>query len=205
MGPASPKPTTRVRQGGGFNQGLGSFADEHLEENAMQQAMQQKMLQQQSAQTGTKSQSQQGGVGQPPPPPREVGSIPEEALRFGRDVWTGVRQFFSLNTWLNINPNTKNPEELAKQKQIHQRWQRLTEDQQAVAKQNYQRETQRKKAQAEEEEQKKQQAQAREQAELPMPSSPQKGPIGPAGSKKQKAIQKLQQDRQQMSGPSGSN
>lgn len=207
MGPSAQKPAMRVRQGGGFNQGFGNFTDEHLDENAMQQAMQQKALQQQGTTAGTKPQPQQhgAGAGVPPAPPREVGTIPDEAKRAGQDVWTEIKQFFRLNTWLNINPDAKDPAELAKQKQTHQRWQKLNQEQQSVAKKMYQQEVQRKKAQAEEEERKRQQAKQQEASALPMPSSPQKGPVGPTGSKKQKAINKLQQDRQNMSGPSSAN
>jgi len=205
MGPSAQKPAMRVRQGGGFNQGFGNFTDEHLDENAMQQAMQQKALQQQSTTSGTKPQPQQQGTGLPPAPPREVGTISDEVKRAGQDIWTEVKQFFRLNTWLNINPETKDPAELAKQKQIHRRWQELDQNQRAVAKKMYQQEVQRKKAEAEEEERKKQQAKQQEASALPMPSSPQKGPVGPTGSKKQKAINKLQQDRQNMSGPSSAN
>lgn len=205
MGPSSPKPAMRVRQGGGFNQGFGDFTDEHLEENAMQGAIQQKALQQQSTNAGTKSQSQQQATGLPPAPPREVGTIPEETKRAANDIWGEIKQFFELNTWLNINPESKDPAELAKRKQTHQRWQKLNQEQQSVAKKIYQEEIQRKKALAEEEERKKQQQKQQEASALPMPSSPQKGPVGPTGSKKQKAINKLQQDRQNMSGPSSAN
>lgn len=205
MGPSAQKPAMRVRQSGGFNQGFGNFTDEHLEENSMRQAVQQKALQQQGTNTGTKSQQKQQGTGTPPPPPREVSTIKDEGVRAVKDVLIEIRQFFSLNTWLNINPQTKDPGELAKQKQTHQRWQRLNQEQQAVAKKMYQEEVQRKKILAEQEERKNQQKRQQEADALPMPSSPKKGPVGPSGSKKQKAINKLQQDRQKMSGPSGAN
>jgi hypothetical protein len=202
MPPAASKSNMRVRPGGGFNQGLGNFDEEHLEDSAMQQAMQQKVLQQQNTNSGTKSPTQSQATGQPSAPPREVGTIASEATRAGQDVWLEVKEFFKVNTWLKINPETKDPQELAKQKQIHQRWQKLNQEQQAMAKRMYQQEVERKKVQAEEEERKNQVAQQQQQSELPMPSSPQKGPIGPTGSTKQKVIHKLQQDRQQLGGPS---
>lgn len=123
----------------------------------------------------------------------------------GQDVATGVKDFFSINTWLQINPEAKDPEELAKRRQVHARFKELDEEQQAVARQMYEAELQKKKAAEEEEAQRKQAQEAQKEQELPMPSSPQKGPVGPAGSGKKRAIQKLQQDRQGIRSLSGSN
>lgn len=224
MVPGGPKPAMRSRSGGGFNQGLGNFNEAHMEENAMQQAMQQKTAGQQgtSAQSslgagagGNKAQQQQQQQmmqqmmgGQQPgqqQAPREVGSIQEEAARAGKDILAELKQFFSINTWLGIKPETDDPQEIAKRKQVHQRWQKLDQEQQAVAKKKYQEEMQRKKAEEEEKQRKKQMEEQQKAQQIQIPTSTKKGPVGPGGSKKQKAVQKLQNDRQQMRGPSSAN
>jgi len=65
---------------------------------------------------------------------------------------------------------------------------------------------QQKKQQEEEDQMKKQQEEEEKTRELPMPSSPQRGPKGPIGStKKQKASSLLEQQRKTMSGPGGHN
>lgn len=205
MGPA--KSAFRPRPGGGFNQGIGHF-NEHLDEQSMQSASQQKALTQQvadprTAQAVAQGQNQaQSGI---PSAPREVGSLADELIkRPARDIWNEVKQFFSLNTWLGIKP-AEDPEKRAKQKQIHQRYSQLTQEQQAEARKRYERELQKKQAQQQEEEQRKQ-AEAQQNAQtVEVPSSSQKGPQGPAGSKKQKAVTKLQNDRKQLGGPSSAN
>ena len=215
----------RARPGGGFNQGMGNFGEAHMEEQAMQQAMQQKTASQQSTSAqsslgagmgGNKAQTQQQQAqamqqmagGQQPgqaPAPREVGTIPEEASRVGTDIFAELKKFFSINTWLGVKPETDDPQEIAKRKQVHQRWQKLNAEQQEVAKKKYQEDLQRKKAEEEEKERKKQMEEQQKAQQIQMPSSPKKGAVGPGGSKKQKATQKLQNDRKQLSGPSSAN
>lgn len=213
-------PAARPRAGGGFNQLSQEPGSEHLQSSAMQQAMQQKTAaqkqadpkagqtspakKQQQAAAQQLQQQQESGQTQPQQqPPREVGTVKQEFQRMGADVKTQLREFFSINTWLGIDPETEDPEEIAKRKQVHQRWQNLNKEQQAVAKKMYQEELERKKQQREEEERRKQIKEQKAKEEVPMPSSPQKGPIGPAAgkSRKKKAMQKLQQDRQGISGP----
>ena len=105
---------------------------------------------------------------------------------------------------MQINPEAKDPEELAKRRQVHARFKELDEEQQAVARQMYEAELQKKKAAEEEEAQRKQAQEAQKEQELPMPSSPQRS--GWSGWFRQKrAIQKLQQDRQGIRSLSGSN
>lgn len=216
----APKPSFRPRPGGGFNQGIGHF-NEHLDEDAMQQSVKQKALTQQTndpataqaAAQGQSAHAQQPGQGQfpgqqpggaPPRPPREVSSIADELItRPAHDIIQELTSFFSLNTWLGIKPpNPDDPQEVARKKQMHQRWQKLNDEQQEVAKRRYQEEMQKKKTLEEEEQRKKQMEEQQKAQTLEMPSSPQKGPVGPAGSKKQKAVQKLQQDRKTLGGPS---
>ncbi len=221
--PKAGGPGARVRAGGGFNQFADELGGEHLQSSAMQQAMQQKAAAQKTAdpRAGQTSQAkmqqqalaqqlqqQQERAGGQPQAPREVGTIPEEFKRMGQDAFQELKSFFSLNTWLGVKPETDDPEEVAKRKKLHERWQNLTEEQQAVAKRQYQEELERKRAEEEEAQQKKQLEEQKKERGLPMPASPQKGPIGPgtAGkSKKQDAVQRLQQSRQQLSGPSSLN
>ena len=110
------------------------------------------------------------------------------------DLWTEIKQFFSLNTWLGIDPDKMNPEEQAKAKQFHARYQQLNQEQQAVAQQMYQEKIQKKKIQEEEEAQKKE-IEVQSAQSIAMPSSPQKGAQGPGGSSKQRLMQKMEQDR----------
>lgn len=217
MSPSPAKPAMRARPGGGFNQGLGNFNEEHMEQQAMQQAVQQKSAQQQGAQTGVSAGAQpqnaqqaiqqmaKQGAGAQPAPPREFTGLKDEIKYAKDDVSSEIKAFFKLNTWLGIKPAEKDQQELAKQKQVHQRFQRLDQEQQQVAKQMYQEELQRKKAEEEEKERKQQMQEQQKHQDLPMPTSTKKGPVGPGGSKKQKAVQKLQSSRQQLSGPSSAN
>lgn len=215
IGPGGPKPGgagLRPRMGGGFNQAMGQFG-EHLDENAFTQASSQKALGQQAAQVTPQQMAaaqaqaaQQQAPGGAPVEPREVGTIKDEAKRAVTDIWEQVKNFFSLNTWLGIKPNKLTPEEQAKAKTVHQRYKQLDQEQQQVARQRYEKEMKRRQMIEEEKQRKAQQeAQAKQNSDIAVPSSPKKGPVGPGGSKKQKAVQKLQNDRKQMSGPSGAN
>jgi hypothetical protein len=198
----APKPSFRPRPGGGFNPGMGQFG-EHMDDDAAQQAVGQKALGQQSVSTA------QQKPATPPPvqqtPPREVGSIADEAKRAASDVWSEIKQFFSLHTWLGINPDTLTQEEKQQASQFHQNWNKLTQAEQEVAQKKYQESMQKKKQ--EEEEQLRQEEEKRRSEAQPIqaPSGPKKGPVGPGGSKKQKATQQLQQDRKTLGGPKGSN
>ena len=197
----------RARPGGGFNAGLGQCG-EHLDEDAAQMAGQQKQLAQQQTQVAGTPNPAQKGTGQQPAQqrqPREVGSILEETvLRPAQDIAQELVHFFDLSSILQINPKTDTPEEQAKKKQLHARYQQLTEEQQKVAKKRFQEEQQRKKQQEEEKLRKKQLEEQQKQTFV-MPASPKKGPIGPASgqSNKQNMVEKLNRDRQQMSQAQG--
>jgi len=207
------KPSARPMMGGGMSQGLGQFG-EHLDESALKQAVGQKGLGQvaadprmaQAAAQGAK-QDQSAATGQPKPP-REVGTLSEELIkRPVKDIGQEIRAFFTLQTWLGINPNTRDPKEIQKQTAIHGRYQQLDEAQQALVKQRYQERLQKEKAEEEEKQRKKQMEEQKKNQVLTMPSSPKKGPIGPASgkSKKDNAQALLQQQRQTMSQGGGSN
>lgn len=215
VGLGGPKPGgagLRPRMGGGFNQAMGQFG-EHLDENSFKQASSQKALGQQAAQVTPQQMAaaqaqaaQQQSPGGAPAEPREVGTIKDEAKRAATDVWEQVKSFFSINTWLGVKPNTLTPEEQAKAKTVHQRYKQLDQEQQQVARQRYEKEMKRRQAIEEEKQRKAQQeAQAKQNSDIAVPSSPKKGPVGPGGSKKQKAVQKLQNDRKQLSGPGSAN
>ncbi len=183
----------RARPGGGFNLG-GSF-NEHLDENAMKQAAGQKQLTQAQADPTTAKAAAQKAQAQPQKSPPEVGSLTDELIkRPAKGIWEEIKKFFSLNTWLGIKPpELKTPEEQAKAKQVYARYQQLTQEQQEVARKRYQELMQKKKTEEEEKIRKKQLEEQKKAQELPMPSSPKKGPIGPGMSKKQKAQARLQQ------------
>lgn len=214
-------PTSRPRMSGGFNQGFGDFG-EHLDEQAMQQASQQKSLAQQSTSQQQSVQQGQGGqkaqqdltaaqapdvaAGQATPvKPRALGTVTEELVtRPGADILKGLASIFDINALLGINTQ-EDPQTQAKKQQLHQRWQRLTQEEQQVAQQKYQAEMQKKKAAEEEKERRKQEEEKQKAQSIAPPSSPKKGPVGPGGSGKQRAVSKLEQDRKTLSGPASAN
>jgi len=203
---------TRVtpRPSGGFNQGIGQFNDnfgEQLDENAIQGAMAQKALSQQSttatpanmqaAQKAIAAQSGQAAA------PREIGSLADELIhRPAQSIVEGLKSFFDLNRLLEIKTDQDDAQQQAQKKQLHARYQSLTQDQQQVAKQEFQEEMQRKK-QAEEEAQSKAQKeqQARSQA-FSVPTGPQKGAGAPT---KPREVQKMEKDRKTLAGPQSVN
>ncbi len=206
-----PKPAFRPRPGGGFNPGFGQM-NEHLDESAVQAASQQKALQQTAGSVSANPPSGPGaaapgglpaGPSSEPVKPRAMGSIPEElVVRPAKDIVKGLASLFDLNAWLGIPKQVDDPQTQARKQQMLQRFNRLTDEQQAEAKRRYDLNL-KKKQQAEQEKQAREQQQRQQEAQsLEMPSSPQKGPVGPGSSKKQKAANKLQQDRKTLSGPS---
>ena len=214
MKPAGP--SFRPRVSGGFNQGMGDF-NEHLDENAMQQTVQQKALGQQQADpgqspvVGQKQQQSPFSQGQAPSPDKPAPQKPrpvsprQELKWFGRDVFKGLQSLLSLESALGIDPATDSPEDQAKKKQFHQRYNKLSQEEQEYAKQLYRQKMQQKKQEEEQAERKKQEAAKQEQQEVVVPSSPQKGPIGPGMSRKQKATAQLAHNRKVLGAPSGSN
>lgn len=206
-------PAARPRPSGGFNSGFGNFQDsfEHLDQNAVQSAMQQKQLTQQttnSAQPTTGGQAlgkPQQNITHEPAKPREVGTLQQELIqRPAKDVVAGLASFFDINSLLEISLEKDSPEVQAKKQQTLQRWNKLNQEQQAVAQELYRQEMKKKQ---QEQEEKQAQAQREEQAKqqsIAVPSSPQKGPVGPGGSHKAKAVQKLEQDRKSLGGPKSS-
>jgi hypothetical protein len=131
---------------------------------------------------------------------RPIGSLGEELFkRPVKDIATGlkdaVKDTFDINKILGINSQTDTQEKQAKRKQIHQRWQKLDQEQQQYAKQRYQEMMQKKQQEDEEKEMKRRQEKQQKSASIAPPSGTKKGPVGPSGSKKQKANTQLQQSR----------
>lgn len=219
IGPGGPRPAVRPRPMGGFSQGMGGL-NEHMDESAMQAASQQKALGQQQAATPTQSGAANASNplqnligGQPdaagavqPRQPREIGTLTQELVK--RPVQDVIRElttnFFNVNTLLGIK-SADSPEDQAKKKQLHQRWQKLDKERQQVAQKRFQQEMQKKKQAEEETEAKKRQEEQRKAQSIQMPSSPKKGPVGPSGSKKQRAVTQLEQDRKGIGKVAGKN
>ncbi|MBP7842837.1 hypothetical protein KA017_02435 [Candidatus Woesebacteria bacterium] len=137
--------------------------------------------------------------------PREVGTIADEAKRGFSDIFKGIKEFFSINTWLGINPNKLDPAQEAHAKQLHSRYQQLDQEQQAVARRMYEEKMQKKRAQQQEEERKKQMEAEQQAQSVVVPSGPKKGAEGPGGgkSKKQNVLTKLKQDRTTLNNTQG--
>lgn len=141
----------------------------------------------------------------PPVKPREIGSLTDELIkRPVTDIFNELKTFFDLNSLLGIKDPSKDPQTLAKKRQMMQKFNQLDAEQQQVAKQKYQERQARKQKQQEEEAMKKQREQQEKAASISVPSSPQKGPQGP-GAKKPKAVMKLEQDRKSLGGPASAN
>lgn len=200
-------PAMRPRPGGGFNPGLGQFND-HLDEQSMQSAMKQKALSQMAgAQTGPAPAGSTGGnplagmggmagAGSP--------SIFDAVITQPvQDLAKTFLEALHLDKILGFSGDNDTPEQKAKKGAMHKRYQQLTEEQQAVARQKYQERLQKEKAQREQEEQRKRMEEQRKAESVVVPTSVKKGPEGPGGgkSKKSNAIQKLQQDRKTLNGP----
>ncbi len=207
--PASQKPTATARQGGGFNQGFGDFSDEHLEQNALSQAVNQQKLAQQGSNSGTTTgnQHQLPGQAKPPSPPREIGSLWDELVKEpAKDIFKGLMSLFDFSQALGIDPpQTKTPQEQANMQAMHKRYQQLDQEQQAFAQKRYQEKLQKEKLEREEKARKDEAKKRQEAQSIAVPSSPKKGPVGPAGSGKKRAVAKLEQDRKTLSGPASAN
>jgi len=205
---SAPKPAVRPRlSGGGFNQGFGEV-NEHMDEQAQQQAAAQKSLSQQgtsqATSPGAQAQQAAGQHSQASQTPREV--TPRKELPwFMQDLAEGLASFFDVNAVFQIDPAKDSPEEQAQKQQMHQRYQQLSQEEKNYVQQKYKMDLQKKQQQEQEEQQKKQQQQ-QESQQLSVPSSPQKGPVGPGSQNKKKgAIDKMQQERKTLGSPAGMN
>ncbi len=190
---------------GGMGGGMGggdSFGEAADERSMIQQAMSNSSKSSGSSSTGAGgggNPTQNQAMAQPPAEPREVAEIPEEAKRGVEDVWLEVKKFFSLNAWLGIDPEKMNPEEKAQAEQFHARYQKLDQEQQAVAKQMYQEKMQKKRAQAAEDQRRKEIEAEQEDQSIAMPSGPKKGAGQEGKTKKQQVMSKIKKDRTTLS------
>lgn len=197
-------PAARPRVSGGMNSNLGNFSGEHFDESIAQQAMGQKQLSQQAADPGSMPTSGLPGQNQSPlaspaaaKPQKARPVSPKQELKwFGQDIFKGLASLFDISAALGVDPVKDDPEKQAKKQQLHSRYQKLSQDEQAYVQKKYEQEMQKK--QQEEEERQKAEAlrQQQEANQIAVPSSPKKGPVGPSGSKKQKASQMINQQRQ---------
>lgn len=205
-----PGPTAVTRASGGMRQNFGfkNIDSEHMEQQAMQGAVTQKALQQQSSNTPIKQsaqsknkkpqQSTQSQAQKPQSliPPREVGSLKQELItRPAKDIIKELRKFFDINLLLGIDPINDTPEKQAKKKQLHARYQQLTEAEQKVARERYQQQLQQQQEEEKQQQVKKKKAQQQQQASIAPPSSVSKKPglIGFGKGSKGKAMGRLQQ------------
>lgn len=208
--------SVRPRPGGGMNQGLGQFG-EHLDEAAMGQAIAQKV----AGQAGASAKPGSAANSKLPPssvshqqqspldalaPSELKQAFTQPAKELSKGFIDQLLQASGLD-FLGIDSGKEVDQEEAQRLQIIAgNYQRLNEEQQAVARANFERELARKRAMEEEAQQAKAAKEEAAAAEAVMPpSSPKNGPIGPAGSDKQRAVTQLQQNRQRLGQPQSAN
>lgn len=196
---------TVARRSGGTRQsfgGMSTFDSERMEEHAIQGASQQKAVAQQSSSTGTSSQTQKKAQKNP----RSVSSLDEELIkRPAGDVAKELKKFFDLNALLGINQDDS-PEEQAKKKQLHQRYQQLTKEEQKIAQKRYKEELQKKQEEEKIKQQREQEEKQKEANTLPSVGRISKrGTALMGGSKKKKAAARVAHDRQRIGKVAGAN
>ncbi len=204
-------PAPVARQSGGMRSvGLsGEIDSERLEQQAVQGAVANKAQQQQSslapskpsAQSGGKSPQQQKQPQIQQPAPREVGTLKQELInRPLKDAVQEIKTFFDINRILGINKESDSPEEIARKKKLHQRWQNLTAAEQKVAQEKFERELKKKQEEEQQQQLKKQKQEEEQQQSIAPPSSVSKKPgLFVAGkSGKKKAQNRLQQQMKTM-------
>jgi hypothetical protein len=163
-------------------------------------AVQHKALTQQqgSTPTNTKPSQQTGGAQRALISPREVSSFSEELIKRPlHDLGKELKLFVDLNELLGIAQGDT-PEEQVKKKQLHQRYQQLTQAEQQVAKQKYQEKLQRRQEEEKAKEQKRQEEQAKPSLPPPTGKKNLQGMFGMVGSQKKQAAQRLAFDRQRI-------
>ncbi|MEN8253375.1 MAG: hypothetical protein ABFQ62_03305 [Patescibacteria group bacterium] len=201
---------SRPRMSGGMNKLPGNISGEHFDEGMAQEAVAQKALSQSAADPGQMPTSGVQGQNQSPLGTQSKQAkarpvSPKKELKWmAQDLAKGLLSIFDINAALGIDPAQDSPEDQAKKRQMHQRYQKMTQEEQAYTQELYNEKM--KKQQLEE--QKKEEERIRKEKEnqqITMPSSPKKGPKGPGGSKKKQAIAKLEQDRKGVGKVAGAN
>ena len=189
--------TAAPRPGGGFNAGMGQFG-EHLDETAMTKAVQQKGMQQQQASAST--------APTPPPahqptqsPPSDMGSITDELfVKPFEDLKSGFADLADFNMWLGIEPTPEQEQERARKEVILKRFNKMTDDEQAITKQKYQEHMKKKQMEEEEKHRQKQLKAQQDQQSFKVPGKAPSGPVMPGMSGSQKAKVQLDFDRVRM-------
>lgn len=192
-----------VRQSGGTRTSFGDFDSERLEDQALQSAVSQKGAQQKtgSVPTNKTSQSNQQQTQTQQKPPREVGSLWEELfVRPLTDIKDAFKSFFDLNNLFGINTEQDTPEEIAKKKEMHRRYQQLTEAEQQEAKKQYEKRLKQKQEEEKQKEIKRQQIEEQKKAAIAPPAGKSNKPGLFVGGKsgKARAQNRLQQQMKTM-------
>ena len=202
---------SQLTSSGGFRQTFGgSISEEHLDRAAATSGGQNKQLAQQSSVLGQQralqeAAAQQGAgksaLAQTPEKaatqPRPVASLGQELIK--RPARDTLESMFKIINLLNIRPKT--PEEQEKQKKVAARWQKLTQEEQAVAEQIYKENLAKKRQEEEAQEKQKQELEEQKAQELPIPRGRQTGFRGFGGmGNKQKAQTMMQRQRSTLGG-----
>lgn len=210
-----PGPKFTTRPSGGTRQTVGGFNESKFDEQAMQAAAISKQQSQQQAvkavgqnKSGEDPGQESSKSGQQKQP-RSVGSLKQELIdRPFKDATSelkGLVKSFSPSELLGIDSNNDTPEEIARKKKMHARWQKLTQAEQKVAQEKYQKRLQEKQREQEKQRQKQFEEQQKQQ-EIAPPSSPQKGPsLTSKKTSKSLAMDQLQRSRQSLGGPGSAN
>lgn len=196
--------------------GLMSNFGENIPEEALQAVQAQSQAKSGQSQTSSgfaPSTSQPTPQATQPPQekPREVGTLTEELVKrplgdIGSELKSLPKSLFSVESILGIEPSKDDPQMQVKKKAMLDKFNNLTKEEQVEVQKRLQKEQERKQRMEEEKIQAKQQAQANQEEGPVLPSSPGKGPVGPATkSKKSSAVQKLEQDRKSLGGPQSAN
>lgn len=205
---------SQLTSSGGFRQTFGgSISEEHLDKAAAASGGQTKQVGQQSSVLGQQKAvkqaaatqgANQSALAQTPEKAasqaRAVAGLGQELLkRPATDLKDTLQSMFNIDNLLNIQ--SKTPEEQEKQKQIAARWQKLTQEEQAVAKQIYEENLAKKRQEEEAQEKQKQEMEAQKAQELPIPRGRQTGFRGFGGmGNKQKAQTMMQRQRSTLGG-----
>ena len=114
------------------------------------------------------------------------------------DLTKGLLDFGQFATWFGFEPGALSAEQKQHLKTVHQNYQRLSQEEQAIVRQKHQEHQQRKQMIAQEDARRHQQEEAA-QSQVAMPSGPKKGAQG--GKKTATPVQRMQDKRKQLGGP----
>lgn len=206
-----PSPAARPRTGGGMNSNLGNFSGEHFDEGLMQDAAKQKALASAAADPGQMPTSGISGqnksslsTNSQQAKPRPI-DTKKELKWMAEDVVKGIGSFFDINGALGIDPIKDSPEDKVKKQQMHKRYQEMNQEDRAYVDKLYQEKMKAKQLEEQNKEEERIKKEKEEDNQIIMPSSPKKGPVGPGGSGKKRAVAQLEQDRKGIGKVAGAN